>query len=138
MTDRPSAELLPCPNPWCDKGEPCLNQGRERISQVSWAQVVCRSCGTQGPREGNPNAAVAAWNTRKDAQGAACADDSWRPAAQPAPEGQPVMALYRAFGRADGHWMRQVVWWREGGWRIYPFTANKGYVERWQPLAAAG
>jgi len=136
MTDHPHAELLPCPNPWCDRGEPCLRQGCDRIKQCTWAQVYCMRCQTAGPREICADSAVRAWNTRKDADGSMAVDTDWHDATQPAPEGQPVMALYRAFNRPDGKWMRHVVWWREGGWRNYPFTANKAYVDRWRPLAA--
>ena len=124
MTDTRS-ELLPCPNPWCDRGDPCLRRGCERMRRTTWAQVFCNRCEMGGPRETNDASAIASWNTRRDD-------------AQPAPEGQPVIALYRAFNRPDGKWMKHVVWWREDGWRIYPFTSNKGFVERWRPLAVAG
>ena len=76
-----------------------------------------------GPREASDAAAIAAWNTRKDDEEAELCGEGWRDAAQPAPEGK---------------WMKHVVWWREDGWRIYPFSSNKGFVERWRPLAAAG
>ena len=137
MTDTRS-ELLACPNPWCDRGEPHLRRGCDRMRQTTWAQVQCTHCDTAGPRETSDAAAIAAWNTRKGEEAAAAACQDWRDAAQPAPEGQPVIALYRAFNRPEGKWMKHVVWWREGGWRIYPFNGNSGFVERWRPLAAAG
>lgn len=137
MTDTHS-ELLPCPNPWCDRGQPHLRRGSERMRQLHWAQVHCTHCDMAGPRETSDEAAIAAWNTRKDDDEATADRHDWRDAAQPAPEGQPVIALYRAFNRPEGKWMKHVVWWREDGWRIYPFVSNKGFVERWRPLAAAG
>ena len=137
MTDTRS-ELLPCPNPWCDRGDPSLRRGCERMRRTTWAQVFCTRCEMAGPRETGDAAAIAAWNTRKDDEEAELCGEGWRDAAQPAPEGQPVVALYRAFNRPDGKWMKHVVWWREDGWRIYPFTSNKGFVERWRPLAVAG
>ena len=137
MTDTRS-ELLPCPNPWCDSGDPSLRRGCERMRQTSWAQVFCTRCEMSGPRETNDAAAIAAWNTRRDEEATEPCNEGWSDATQPAPEGQPVIALYRAFNRPDGRRMKHVVWWREDGWRIYPFTSNKGFVERWRPLAAAG
>lgn len=91
-----------------------------------------------GPRQPNDPGAIAAWNTRREIEDTAAVAEGWRDAAHPAPEGQPVVALYRAYNRPDGKWMKHVVWWREGGWRIYPFTCNKGFVDRWRPLEAAG
>ena len=136
MTDHRS-ELLPCPNPWCENGEPALRHGSDRARQATWALVSCTRCELAGPRKTCVESAIAAWNTRKDVDAAEAFTETWRDAEQPAPEGQPVMALYRAFNRPDGKWMKHVVWWREGGWRVYPFTANKGFVERWRPLAAS-
>jgi len=135
MTDHRS-QLLPCPNPWCENGEPCLRQGVDRVTRAVWAYVSCTGCELPGPRRPSAEAAVASWNTRKDVDAAEAHEETWRDAEQPAPEGEPVMALYRAFNRPDGRWMKHVVWWREGGWRVYPFTGNKGFVERWRPLAA--
>ena len=135
MTDH-SSELLPCPNPWCENGEPSLRHGCDRIRQTTWAEVSCKQCELAGPRRTTREAAIASWNTRKDVDVAEAREESWRDGESPAPEGQPVMALYRAFNRPDGKWMKHVVWWREGGWRVYPFTANTGFVERWRPLAA--
>jgi len=135
MTDHRS-QLLPCPNPWCESGEPCLRQGIDRVSRAVWAFVSCTSCELTGPRRPSAEAAIASWNTRKDVDLAEAHEETWRDAAQPAPEGEPVMALYRAFNRPDGRWMKHVVWWRERGWRVYPFTGDKGFVERWRPLAA--
>ncbi|HUQ13978.1 MAG TPA: hypothetical protein VM055_06850 [Novosphingobium sp.] len=105
-----------------------------KIERVS---VYCAACETAGPVRSCREAAIAAWNTRK---GAECEDAigvAWHDATLPAPEGKPVMALYRAWNRPDGPLMKHVVWWREGGWRIYPFTTNQGFVERWRELAVA-
>ena len=135
MTDHRS-QLLPCPNPWCDRGQPCLRQGCDRLRQATWAQVFCSRCEAAGPRTKDADTAIAGWNTRRADDASEGHDASWCDAEQPAPEGQPVVALYHAFNRPDGAWMKHVVWWREGGWRIYPFTGNKGFVERWRPLAA--
>jgi len=135
MTDLLS-QLLPCPNPWCDRGEPCLRQGSEGFRHKRWAQVCCSRCETTGPRMNDAEAAIAGWNTRRASEATEGPDETWCDAAQPGPEGQPVVALYHAFNRPDGALMKHVVWWREGGWRIYPFTGNKGFVERWRPLAA--
>jgi hypothetical protein len=132
MTDKRS-ELLPCPNPWCDRGDPCLRRSRERKHRTIWVQVFCTRCEMAGPRGLGDAAAIAAWNTRKDEID--LGNEGWVDAAHPAPEGQPVIALYRAFDRPGGKAMKHVVWWREGGWRIYPFTNNTGFVDRWRPLA---
>lgn len=136
MTETRS-QLLPCPNPWCDCETPFVRSGCDRIRRISWAQVCCEKCDMAGPRQATVEAAIAGWNTRKDPEAAEAREETWRDAAMPAPEGQPVMARYRAFNRPDGRWMKHVVWWREGGWRIYPFTSNTGFVEGWRPLSAA-
>lgn len=134
MTGTPS-ELLPCPNPWCEASDPRLSRGSDRLKRCETVQVVCARCEMAGPTHSTELAAIAAWNTRADDDADdACAD--WRDAQTPAPEGQPVIALYRAFNRPTGRLMKHVVWWREGGWRIYPFTSNSGFVDRWRPLAA--
>ena len=115
-----------------------MRRGSDKLRRTSWGQVFCTRCEMAGPRETSDAAAIAAWNTRKDDEEAELCGEGWQDGAQPAPEGQPVIALYRAFNRPEGKLMKHVVWWREDGWRIYPFTSNKGFVERWRPLAVAG
>ena len=131
MSERPS-QLLACPNPWCEGSDPCLRSGSARLGGAERHWVACARCRMDGPAESSPEAAVAAWNTRAGSEGEDC---GWYDANQTPPEGEPVVALYRAWNRPDGKLMKHVVWWREGGWRIYPFTANRGYVDRWRPLA---
>ena len=126
MTDQ--LELLPCPNPWCEDGEPGTRGGTSSLKRP-WYQVLCSKCGITGPVHATKPAAVAAWNTRKGTDGGDPADESWRDAAQPAPEGQPVLALYKAWDRPNGKLMKHVVWWWEGDWRVYPFTGNRGHVD---------
>ena len=133
MSERPS-QLLPCPNPWCEGSDPCLRGGTTRLGGGERHWVACARCRMDGPAESCPEAAVAAWNTRAGSESEDC---GWYDANQPPPEGEPVVALYRAWNRPDGKLMKHVVWWREGGWRIYPFTANRGFVDRWRPLATA-
>ena len=134
MTDQ-RTELLPCPNPWCEQSEPVTR----RASGGAFGgglQVVCARCGTAGPAHPNEIGAVAGWNTRKSVEPGESGEEAWRDAAEAAPEGQPVLALYRAWNRPNGRLMKHVVWWREGGWRIYPHRDNSGYVDRWRPLCA--
>jgi hypothetical protein len=131
-------ELLPCPNPWCDRGE--LDVQRVRVGHIAPDdfQIVCRRCGAAGPARSTRPAAIAAWNTRKSFGEIAPGETAWHDSSEPAPEGLPVLALYRAFNRPDGAAMAHVVWRWQGEWRIYPFTANLGHVDRWRPLAASG
>ena len=132
-----ASQLLPCPNPWCARSQPRLFHGHDRKHRAVQVHVACEGCQQTGEMCNSVAAAVAAWNTRVDPEFGRAPATAWHDADEPAPEGEPVMALYRAFGRPDGRWMKHVVWWLDGGWRIYPFTANRGFVERWQPLAAA-
>ncbi|MET0179404.1 MAG: hypothetical protein ABW194_02835 [Novosphingobium sp.] len=128
------SELLPCPNPWCDQGELDIEWVCGSHRTADEYRIVCRRCATAGPSRSAKPAAIAAWNTRKSAEEDEGGEIAWHDASQPAPEGLPVLALYRAFNRPDGKPMTHVVWWREGDWRIYPFTGNHGHVDRWRPL----
>lgn len=60
MDDTVTRELLPCPNPWCDRP----NGLRVSLVEEEW-RVNCR-CNLVGPGEkGNtPGQAITAWNTR--------------------------------------------------------------------------
>ena len=128
------SRLLPCPNPWCAGSDPCLRSGKTGLGAPLRHWVGCTRCRMDGPGESSPEAAIAAWNTRAGTDSEDCA---WHDASEQPAEGEPVIALYRAWNRPDGPLMKHVVWWREGGWRIYPFTANRGFVDRWRPLTAA-
>jgi hypothetical protein len=130
----PRSELLSCPNPWCDQGELDVERVCASLRTAEEFRIVCRRCATSGPGRSTRPAAVAAWNTRKGDEETESGEVAWHDASQPAPEGLPVLAHYRAFNRPDGKVMTHVVWWREGDWRIYPFTGNHGHVDRWRPL----
>ena len=51
-------KLADCPNPWCDGAPEVLGFG------VAYFGVKCRKCGLEGPRHGEREVAIAAWNTR--------------------------------------------------------------------------
>lgn len=64
------AELMPCPNPWCEALE---REGdyspAVRLHHHGNYRVVCTSCIFEGPCRATPAEAVAAWNTRPPAKG---------------------------------------------------------------------
>lgn len=130
-------QLLPCPNPWCGRSQPAPKRGNGVQKWIDWYEVLCGKCGTKGPPHPTKAAAIAAWNTRHSAETGEGGDHPWYDPAQPPPEGQPVLATYRAWNRPNGKPMKHVVWWWEGDWRIYPYTADRGHVDRWRPLASA-
>ena len=135
MTD-PISELLPCPNPWCELGDLHVRLVSIGVRFLARRQVACRKCGITGPDHASEAGAIAGWNTRKSVDPGAAGAEAWYDAAQPAPEGMPVLAMYRAWNRPEGKLMKHVVWWLEGDWRIYPHRDSRGHVDRWCPLVA--
>ena len=135
MIDPPS-ELLPCPNPWCDLSDLQVRRVSIGVRFLDRRHVVCRRCGITGPDHATHDGAVAAWNTRKSVDAGEARIETWHEATQPAPEGMPVLAMYRAWNRPNGALMKHVVWWLEGDWRIYPHRDSRGHVDRWCPIVA--
>lgn len=68
MTDdelKALADLLPCPNPWCE----ALERDGDYSPQVSrnsihTRHVACTSCCLEGPKRATEREAIAAWNAR--------------------------------------------------------------------------
>ena len=60
-----SAELLPCPNPWCEgpEREGDFSPVAYRRQFGNWA-VGCTSCSMDGPIRPTEAEAITAWNTR--------------------------------------------------------------------------
>lgn len=135
MTDTIS-ELLPCPNPWCDLSDLAVKRVSIGVRFLERRQVVCRKCGICGPEHATEVGAITGWNTRKSVDPTEGRSELWYEATQPAPEGMPVLAMYRAWNRPEGKLMKHVVWWLEGDWRIYPLRDSRGHVDRWCPIVA--
>lgn len=57
----PAGELLPCPNPWCERIEG-VEASRHLVTE-RW-HVCCDDCMIEGPWAKTYDEAVAAWNTR--------------------------------------------------------------------------
>ena len=136
MTE-PISELLPCPNPWCDASELVVRPVGSGVRFRERIQVVCRKCGITGPDHASRAGAIAGWNTRKSVDPGAATGETWFAPSHPAPEGMPVLAMYRAWNRPNGRLMKHVVWWLEGDWRIYPHRDSRGHVDRWCPIATS-
>ena len=57
----PAGELLPCPNPWCERIEGV--EASQHLATERW-HVCCDDCMIEGPWAKTYDEAVAAWNTR--------------------------------------------------------------------------
>lgn len=114
-----SEKLLPCPNPWCEEGEPLVERTVRYRGDASPRHVEC-SCGIRGPMGATDAEAIAAWNTRAPAE-----KTGWQPIeTAPASKGDYFFARI-AWGPEDDICTGDGFRWR-GRWFVSAFFHKPG------------